>query len=629
MLWGSLCTVTGQTKSGSQAHHGERNNKDHYVARIGVTWGPTLEPGLGLGLAGERLVAGFFPTGPGRAQPEMAPWARLPVGSPPCRKVHKGPVQCGLGSSRGMAGGLNDPILAWALEPSSLRGAGPSTTLELPRVSGEGELVWACLLIAPQLSCHVLEFTPVNERVASLRLRVEDRSLLLLFVPTGRTALQSTRPSWSPWEGYLIVLRLGTPLFYWGTSTLTQSMETSVDQGKDQVSYTHSNPLFDMSLSRSDLYSFQPDAPFSASFPVCVSDLKPARPRRQWCFYVIVVYLILQTALNAFLIYKVFTLESSLSNPRLEKLTSYQPDNLQALLQNNSQETKTLWGQLWVLKSQVNGLCEDGGNLDRLKSDLKLLNISTHNLEGKLTTISLNPGSKYIKVCVGPPGHPGRDGHPGIPGVKGPKGVSGPPGLKGEPGNQGPGAKGEKGEPGAQGKGPPGPVGSRGQKGEKGDLGRSGPKGASGPPGITGTEVWLKYGFAFFPPQVFLDHQVPKEKRVTQEAQQSIGKPSPLNSVVNVRLVPGRSRGRVEVKHNGVWGTVCDDSFDTVDGKVICKMLGFSTAITTFTASPGSGKIWLDELRCLGTESDIFDCSHSGLGVNNCGHNEDAGVQCV
>ncbi|KAI3352134.1 hypothetical protein L3Q82_020940 [Scortum barcoo] len=136
----------GQTKSGSQAHHEQKNIKDRYVARIGVTRGPTLEPGLGLGLAGERLVAGSLPTGPGRAQPEMATWARLPVGSPP-------------------AG-------------SSLRGAGPSTTLELPRVSG-GELVWACF-IAPQLSRHVLEFTPVNERVASLRLRVGDRSLAVV-----------------------------------------------------------------------------------------------------------------------------------------------------------------------------------------------------------------------------------------------------------------------------------------------------------------------------------------------------------------------------------------------------------------------------------------------------------------
>ena len=36
------------------------------------------------------------------------------------------------------------------------------------------------MVIAPQLSRHVLEFTPVNERVASLRLRVGDRSLTVV-----------------------------------------------------------------------------------------------------------------------------------------------------------------------------------------------------------------------------------------------------------------------------------------------------------------------------------------------------------------------------------------------------------------------------------------------------------------
>lgn len=120
----------------------------------------------------------------------------------------------------------------------------------------------------------------------------------------------------------------------------------------------------------------------------------------------------------------------------------------------------------------------------------------------------------------------------------------------------------------------------------------------------------------------------------------------------DVRLVPGPSRGRVEVRSNGVWGTVCDDNFDVSDGKVICRMLGFSTATNVFTssnpgetpaamASPqlarltlcldptGTGKIWLDELRCLGSETDIFSCRHAGLGTNNCGHTEDAGVQCV
>ena len=36
------------------------------------------------------------------------------------------------------------------------------------------------MLIAPQLSCHVLEFTPVNKRVASLCLRVGDRTLTVV-----------------------------------------------------------------------------------------------------------------------------------------------------------------------------------------------------------------------------------------------------------------------------------------------------------------------------------------------------------------------------------------------------------------------------------------------------------------
>ncbi|KAI3370964.1 hypothetical protein L3Q82_023613 [Scortum barcoo] len=96
--------------------------------------------------------------------------------------------------------GLTSTHSLGSLEPSSLRGAGPSTTLELPRVSGRRAGV-GLLIAAPQLSRHVLEFTPVNERVASLRLRVGGIGLLLLFVPTGRTAVQSTRPSWSPWEG--------------------------------------------------------------------------------------------------------------------------------------------------------------------------------------------------------------------------------------------------------------------------------------------------------------------------------------------------------------------------------------------------------------------------------------------
>jgi hypothetical protein len=46
--------------------------------------------------------------------------------------------------------------------------------------------------------------------------------------------------------------------------------------------------------------------------------------------------------------------------------------------------------------------------------------------------------------------------------------------------------------------------------------------------------------------------------------------------------------------------------------------------------SPGSGKIWMDNVDCFGYESSLSQCRQLGWGINNCDayHGEDASVVC-
>ena len=103
---------------------------------------------------------------------------------------------------------------------------------------------------------------------------------------------------------------------------------------------------------------------------------------------------------------------------------------------------------------------------------------------------------------------------------------------------------------------------------------------------------------------------------------------------VQVRLAGGSTpnEGRVEVLYNGVWGTVCDDSWGIEDATVVCRQLGFSDvgaqAHSQAHFGQGSGSIMMDDLGCTGTETSIDQYSHRGWESHNCAHSEDASVIC-
>ena len=100
----------------------------------------------------------------------------------------------------------------------------------------------------------------------------------------------------------------------------------------------------------------------------------------------------------------------------------------------------------------------------------------------------------------------------------------------------------------------------------------------------------------------------------------------------DVRLVGGTTaqEGRVEIHHNGEWGTVCDDRFVSDDAEVVCRQLGFTggQAHTRAAFGAGTGTIWMDDVQCTGSESRLADCPFGGWGLHNCRHWEDVGVSC-
>lgn len=88
-----------------------------------------------------------------------------------------------------------------------------------------------------------------------------------------------------------------------------------------------------------------------------------------------------------------------------------------------------------------------------------------------------------------------------------------------------------------------------------------------------------------------------------------------------IRLVNGKTKfeGRVEILHDGAWGTVCDDNWNLNAARVVCRELMLGDALeamplASFKPEASSAtNIWLDQVNLL-----IFNIAKLVLAITVC-----------
>ncbi|KAI8507318.1 hypothetical protein Bbelb_146980 [Branchiostoma belcheri] len=84
----------------------------------------------------------------------------------------------------------------------------------------------------------------------------------------------------------------------------------------------------------------------------------------------------------------------------------------------------------------------------------------------------------------------------------------------------------------------------------------------------------------------------------------------------DIRLLgPTVFEGRVQVKLNGSWGSLClsRGSWRSSEAGVVCRQLGFATGRVENKYQFGKGRMAVCNLECLGNENNIYECNHDDL----------------
>ena len=88
------------------------------------------------------------------------------------------------------------------------------------------------------------------------------------------------------------------------------------------------------------------------------------------------------------------------------------------------------------------------------------------------------------------------------------------------------------------------------------------------------------------------------------------------------------NRGVLEVYYDG-WGFICDDGWSGVNADVVCRILGYSSPVSTNTSYYYSDVNYkLNFISCSGTETQLLECSYSTYTPNYCSSSEHIYITC-
>ena len=88
--------------------------------------------------------------------------------------------------------------------------------------------------------------------------------------------------------------------------------------------------------------------------------------------------------------------------------------------------------------------------------------------------------------------------------------------------------------------------------------------------------------------------------------------------------------GYVEVHVEGVWGTVCGESWGDQQSNVACRQLGYTGGLAYRPPKNISSPILMDRVACNGSESSLTSCTnHKWNAASECNfYSQRAGVFC-